>query len=375
MLSKGSCLKIILVCSLAVAVQIGFRLAVKLGVFSHHHPHYPGSCKKLPGIQPGAEDFHTLPSGLTFISSGFHLQTVGDEVLEYFRSHNIIGRVYLFDFKKSEAGVRELKIRSSEHFKHDRFVPHGISVWEDTKSGRHTVFIVSHCLEEPMKDRIEKFVYSPEKQDLEHVASYSDESMNVVNDVQATGENSFYFTNSQYYKAQPLAFMEMMLGILQFTDVVYFDGSAYKTVAGGMQVPNGLAMSNDQQYVYVAASLSQELHVYKRNKDNSLTQQQVFPLGTAPDNPLVDPKTGNVYLGNHPLLYKALLHLEDPKLKAPSQVLLLRVKDGNITSTQELLYDDGDLISGSSSAVVYDGKLLVGSVHNNLVLCDVSVPM
>ncbi|KAK7506242.1 hypothetical protein BaRGS_00002354 [Batillaria attramentaria] len=369
MLSKGTAVKIVAVALLAAAVQHIVRLAIVFGFFWHHHPHYPGPCRKVDGIQLGSEGFHTLPDGLTFITSGLRLQTAADGVEEFLRTNNIKGRMYLFDFRKSDAGAKELKLTSTKQFNRDTFFPHGMSVWEDKKSGHHIVFVVNHALEEPFADRIEKFIYNPEKQELEHQASYSDESMRIMNDVQATGETSFYFTNSQYFRTKPLGMLEIMLQ-LELTDVVYFDGNKYKVVADGMKVPNGIAMSNDQRYLYVAACTGEELRVFKRNTDNSLTLQQVLPVGSLADNPLVDPKTGDVYLASHPVGYKALAHLDDPTLKTPSQVLHFRVKDGNITSAQELLYDDGDLISGSSTAMVYDGKLLVGSVHHNLILCD-----
>ena len=62
-------------------------------------------------------------------------------------------------------------------------------------------------------------------------------------------------------------------------------------------------------------------------------------------------------------------------LRFPPQVLQLRVKDGLITSSQELLYDHGHLISASSTAFVHNGTLLVGSVWDKLVTCPVYVPL
>ena len=58
-----------------------------------------------------------------------------------------------------------------------------------------------------------------------------------------------------------------------------------------------------------------------------------------------------------------------------TQVLHLRLTDGNVTSVTELLYDDGQLISGSTAALVYNKQLLVGSTIDHLVLCQVNVPI
>lgn len=57
------------------------------------------------------------------------------------------------------------------------------------------------------------------------------------------------------------------------------------------------------------------------------------------------------------------------------QVLHIRLTNGNITSVTELLFDEGDLISGSSAAIVFDRKLLIGSFIDKLVICDVNVPI
>ena len=64
---------------------------------------------------------------------------MGPSVAEHFRKHNIKGRIYLFDFKKMDAGVKEVKIASTSQFNVDTFYPHGIGVWEDRKAGMDAV--------------------------------------------------------------------------------------------------------------------------------------------------------------------------------------------------------------------------------------------
>lgn len=377
MASKCTLVTVLLAVLLSVAVHYIFQFLVTAGVFSSlHHSHYPGHCKKIEGIQPGSEGMHMLSNGLTFITSGVRVQDVSRPGFEdFYRSNNIKGRVYIFDLKKSDAGVRELQIASTKQFDVNNFHPHGISVWEDKQSGHHLVFIVNHAMGEPVADRVEKFLYNSEKQELVHQASYSDKSFKILNDVQAAGPDSFYVTNFFSYRWEPLIMLEMVFGA-KWVDLVYFDGKSYSSVAGGMNMLNGVAMSNDQKNVYVASSFAQEIRVFKRNKDGSLTLQQVYPAYSLVDNIMVDPTSGDLYVGSHPTPYLLLKHQDDPaNRKAPSQVLLMRVKNGNITSTLELFCDDGSLISGSSAATVYNRKLLVGSVLSSLVLCDVDVPL
>ncbi|XP_076458755.1 serum paraoxonase/lactonase 3-like isoform X2 [Babylonia areolata] len=375
MLSRGTCVKIVVVSLLAVTAQHVARFMVHVGMFSHFFKHYPGPCKKVENIQPGSEDFYTLPDGLTFISSGFREQCMGPSIDEHFRQHKIKGRIYLFDFKKVNEGVKELKIASTEKFNADTFHPHGISVWEDKKAGHHVVFVVNHPHEQPVADRIEKFIFDPDKLELNHHSYYSGEALKVVNNIHHTGENSFYFTNYHYHSSKTGRLLEIFLE-LAWTNVVYYDGKDYRTVADGILSANGIAMSSDGRYIYVAAALGREIRVYRRNPDNSLRLQQIFPLHTFPDNIQVDHKTGDLYAGCHPIGHKILVHLDSPMGNpSPSQVLQLKVQDGNITSVQELFYDHGELISASTSATVYNRKLLIGSIFHNLVTCDVDVPL
>ncbi|KAK7111888.1 hypothetical protein V1264_011442 [Littorina saxatilis] len=284
--------------------------------------------------------------------------------------------MYLMDLQNVQAAPRELKITSTSQFNADTFAPHGISVVEDSKQGRHVVFVVNHPYgDEAVASRVEKFLYDPLKQELIHQTYFSDPTMMVVNDLQATGENSFYFTNSNYF-TKPLAVLLEVLLELPLTDVVYFDGQTYTVVDSGLKSPNGVAMSPGGKYVYVAYFVAREIAVYKRNEDNTLRPVQKYPLYGWPDNIQVDQKTGHLFVALHPLAYKFLAYTDDiGGQTTPSQVIQLAVEDGLIKSSQELFYDHGDLISGSSTAIVYDGTLLVGSVFHNLVTCKVNVPL
>ena len=67
-----------------------------------------------------------------------------------------------------------------------------------------------------------------------------------MNGVQATGESSFYFTNSNYFR-KPLAVLLEVLLTLPLTDVVHCDGQSYTVVDSGLRGPNGIAMSPDAQ--------------------------------------------------------------------------------------------------------------------------------
>ena len=46
-----------------------------------------------------------------------------------------------------------------------------------------------------------------------------------------------------------------------------------------------------------------------------------YPLHSQPDSAVIDPVSGDMYVGTHPVMYQYLKHLENPaKHTAPSQV-------------------------------------------------------
>jgi sugar lactone lactonase YvrE len=69
-----------------------------------------------------------------------------------------------------------------------------------------------------------------------------------VNDVLATGEDSFYFTNMASQRHPILNALELIL-LLPFGNVVYYDGDVYQSVVDGLTSPNGMAMSLDGGWV------------------------------------------------------------------------------------------------------------------------------
>ncbi|KAK3773551.1 hypothetical protein RRG08_022262 [Elysia crispata] len=54
------------------------------------------------------------------------------------------------------------------------------------------------------------------------------------------------------------------------------------------------------------------------------------------------------------------------------EVIRLPLSDGRVAVEEitELFYDHGDLISGSSVAHIHSGQLLIGSIIDKLVVCD-----
>ena len=63
-----------------------------------------------------------------------------------------------------------------------------------------------------------------------------------LNDVVATGEYTFYFTNYNHIKSQMEVYLQLYWG-----GIGYFDGQHAKVVVPGLFLPNGIAMSRDEK--------------------------------------------------------------------------------------------------------------------------------
>ncbi|XP_048238590.1 serum paraoxonase/arylesterase 1-like [Haliotis rufescens] len=366
--------KTIVISVLALLVlQYAVKFYFKMGYSKHIFNHYPGPCHQVQGMGIGSEDMHLMDNGIVFISSGFRMKANSAAFDKFYSENKGKGTIYLFDMNDPKKNVQEMNLTSTKEFDKDRFQPHGISVWEDKKAGKLYLYATNH--ERDGEERIEKFLVSVAKRSLQHLKSYyGDPTIKQLNDVIATGDDSFYYSNF-FSSSSYIGRMLEMMSFMAWTHVGYYDGKGYRTVADGIIMANGIQMSRDGKYVFVATSMGHEIKIYERRNDNSLNLKQSYAFHTFPDNIMEDPVSGDLYVAFHPIGHLMAQHVTDPSLEAPSQILQVKLKQGTVSAVTELFVDDGHLVSGSSVAVVYKKKMLIGSLINKLVYCDVTVPL
>ncbi|XP_059173117.1 serum paraoxonase/arylesterase 2-like [Physella acuta] len=362
-------LKVLAVTALTLVVIYLVNMALYLGFHLHYKKHQPGKCSRVKGLDYGSEDFQVTTDGLAFVTSGVSFSVASSGYKDFIAANKVKGRIVLFDFNKPEAGVTELKVRPSPNFNPDTFRPHGISLLEDSRSKQHLLYVVSHP--DNLPDRVEKFRFLPETGELEHVKFFTDEKFFLLNDLAVVAEDQFYVSNMNYFTSHNLALAEAILP-LNLATVVFFDGTKGTDVITGVTGPNGVTLSTDKRYVYVNFPFLYQMRVYERKGDNSLTLVQTLDLFTGPDNIHLSLDGKSLYLGCHPVFHKAMSHLDNPNLRAPSSVLKVPLVDGlpDPDDITEEFYDHGDVISASSIAAVYNNRLLIGSVIDKLVVCE-----
>nr|XP_006820192.1 PREDICTED: serum paraoxonase/arylesterase 1-like [Saccoglossus kowalevskii] len=146
-------------------------------------------------------------------------------------------------------------------------------------------------------------------------------------------------------------------------------------VKSGFHYANGINVSPDGRYLYVASITKGIIFVFEIMKDNSLEEKKRINVYSGVDNIEVDKKTGDLWLGCHAVLYQFARHEQNVTRSAPSHVL--RIHFGSKSAPydkvdiHQVLMDDGSFLKGSSVASYYDNKMLVGTVVDKLGFCEI----
>ncbi|XP_072431569.1 serum paraoxonase/arylesterase 2-like isoform X1 [Chiloscyllium punctatum] len=329
----------------------------KMGVFRKLDSVKPGKCNLIKGIEYGSEDISILPGGLALVSSGLKYPLVpnfaGDQP----------GQILLVDL--NQPVLKAVQLRISRGFDVESFNPHGLSTYIDEDDTVY-VFVVNHPSN---RTTVEIFEFEEEQNSLLHLKTIQHELLHSVNDIVALGSDRFYATNDHYFTQGLLHSLEFFIG-LSWCNVVYYSPSEVKEVATGFRLANGINISPDGRYIYIAETLAHNIHIMEINLNNTLTPVKILHLETTPDNLEVDPKTGDVWVGCCPNVWKIFFY--QPENGLGSEVIKIEnILSENPKVTQVYLNNDS-VLQGSSVAIAYEGKLLIGTIFHKALHCDLN---
>ncbi|XP_058152946.1 serum paraoxonase/lactonase 3 [Dasypus novemcinctus] len=312
-------------------------------------------CHLIEGIETGSEDIDILPSGLAFISSGLKYPGMPSFAPDE------PGKIFLMDLNEQNPRAQALKI--SDGFDKTSFNPHGISTFIDRD---HTVYL--YVVNHPhMKSTVEIFTFEEKQRSLIHLKTIKHELLKSVNDIVVLGPEQFYATRDHYFTSFFMALLEMILD-LHWSYVLFYSPREVKVVAEGFSSANGITVSLDKKYIYVADVTAKNIHVMKKHDNWDLTQLKVIQLDTLVDNLTVDPATGDVLAGCHPNAMKLLLY--NPQDPPGSEVLRLQNILSEKPQVSTVYANNGSVLQGSSVASMYHGKLLIGTVFHRALYCE-----
>nr|XP_004656266.2 serum paraoxonase/arylesterase 1 [Jaculus jaculus] len=313
-------------------------------------------CNLVKGIDTGAEDLEILPNGLAFLSTG--LKYPGIKSFE----PNKPGKILLMDLNEEDPAVLELEIKGS-NLDLSSFNPHGISTFTD-EDGAVYLLVVNHPA---LDSTVEVFKFQEEEKSLLHLKTITHELLPSVNDIAAVGPESFYATNDHYFVDPYLRSWEIYLGIA-WSYVVYYSPDEVHVVAEGFDFANGISISHDGKYVYIAELLAHKIHVYEKHANWTLTLLKSLDFNTLVDNISVDPATGDLWVGCHPNGMKIFFY--DAKSPPGSEVLRIQNILTEEPQVTVVYAENGTVLQGTTVASVYKGKLLIGTVFHRALYCE-----
>ncbi|XP_020855645.1 serum paraoxonase/arylesterase 1 [Phascolarctos cinereus] len=313
-------------------------------------------CRLIKGIETGSEDLEILPHGLAFLSCGIKYPG-----LKCFDPHKP-GEILLMDLNEKNPEAVALPIHG-DGVDWTSLNPHGISTFTDEDNTVY-LFVVNH---RGLKTTVEVFKFQEDERSLLHLKTIQHELLPNMNDIVAVGREHFYATNDHYFSDPYLRSWELYLG-LKWSNVVYYSPSAVREVVSGLDFANGINISPDGNYLYIAELLGPKIHVFEKLANGSLTPLKSLVFDTLVDNLSVDPTTGDVWVGCHPDGMRIFFY--DPENLPASEVLRIQ----NILSPEptvtRVYAEDGSVLQGSTVASVFKGKLLIGTVFHRALYCE-----
>lgn len=217
--------------------------------------------------------------------------------------------------------------------------------------------------------------------ELHHVRTVADpDHLISCNDLVALDGERFYVTND-HGSRQQLAQLLETFAALPWSNVVFFDGNRFHTVAKNIEQANGIALDHRRKRLYVASTRMRCIYQYAWDPDRpaaELTDRVSIDLDGCPDNLEWNEDATELWVAADPsFIILAVYAMHTPLLQtAPSRVFCLHFENGE-TPRVERVFDDetGQVISASSVAAVYGSgaarRLLIGApFDDHFIECE-----
>jgi arylesterase / paraoxonase len=339
---------------IALASFTWFRTASRAGEFTTMVPVFGGTCTDI-GALPGAEDIVLdRKAGRMFIAS--------DDRRAFAAGTPKRGSVYIMPIRGAEAISARVDatngIPSALH-------PHGISRFTDA-AGKTTIMVVNHPKGFNNYDGTTVEIYDAGADNtLTHRRTVSVAGLSRINDIAATGPDTFYATSESDV---PMGSFAQLWSIVSDGDrsgaVWYFDGTTGKKLDTGIGFANSLALTADGKTLYASGTISRAIYIYDRDPaTHAIKRRDTAFIGTGADNLDVE-DDGRVWIAAHPKLLSFAQHATNPTKRAPSQVIILEpAAAGQGGKVDQIYLKDGSDGYSAASVAVRDGDVMVlGSV-------------
>jgi arylesterase/paraoxonase len=237
------------------------------------------------------------------------------------------------------------------------FYPHGISMIGIAEN-RYRVYAINHFDGEHSIEVFELYNDS-----LTHIRTLQDNSIISPNDIVAIDKERFYFTNDHGYTKGLGKLAEEYLGWAA-SNVVYFDGKDYREVADGIAYANGINLDFNRNLLFIASPRDFLVKVFHIKDTGDLDFIENVECGTGVDNIEFTPE-GKIWIGCHPSLLAFTAYAKGSKPISPSEIITIDYRNKGDYSKEIVFLDDGELMSASTVAAVYNDYIFVGNVMDS----------
>jgi arylesterase / paraoxonase len=338
----------------ALASFTWFRTASRAGEFTTLAPVFDGTCTDVGGL-PGAEDIVLdRAAGTMFIASDDRRATAAGKPTR--------GGIYVLPIRGAEAISARVDATGG---KPAAFHPHGISRFVDT-AGKTTIMVVNHPKGFNNYDGTTVEIYDAGADNaLIHRRTVLVPGLVRINDIAATGPNSFYATSeSDLAPGSAGELMSIVTNSDRTGAVWHFDGTTGTKLGTGLGFANSLAITKDGKTLYAGGTTSRNIFIYDRDpSSNAITLRDKAFIGTGPDNLDVE-DDGRLWIASVPKLLSFIQHARDATKGAPSQVIILEPAASGTGGKIDQIYVKGpeDKFSGVSVAVRDGDTMVLGTV-------------
>ncbi len=275
--------------------------------------------KKIP-IASGPEDF-VLDQGNLLISCA-----------ERRKEAKYTSGIWKLNLENEKTTEFELELLEER-----KFSPHGISLLKEDKS--KYLFVVNHYA----KNESEIICFKIEENILKEIKSFRDKTIKKPNSVVAVSLEHFYFTNS----------------ILFSGSVGEYKQGNYQLIVKNISYANGIIIY--QKELYVAATMGNKL--LKLVLDNNKYIKEKIVKLKGPDNIRIF--KDKLLIAGHTNISKFIAHAKNKNKISP---FIIYEFDTNTQKVKVLFEDNGAVMSGAASAVVYNSFLYISQVFEGFVL-------
>lgn len=266
-------------------------------------------------------------------SEDFALDTVvGNRLLiscDKRREKNLQGSIWAYDLNSTRAQLFPFKSPLGFDFH-----PHGVSLVSTSEATY--LFVINHRTKDATE--IDRFIIKNKQLVLDH--RFKD-IIGTPNDLFSISKDEFYYSD---YKT---------IG----GSIIHYNGE-YKKIVKHLNYPNGVYIENNTLFY----STTVNGHMYKLDL-NTNKKHKLSKIKGA-DN-VMEHSKNELLVTSHPRFIKFIKHYKKSSNKSPSAVYKV---NKNNKEKELLFYDDGSIISATSTALFYKNKLYLGQVFDSFIL-------